>query len=116
MINKLISPILGQDVPNFNQLPPMKRLVLALKTKVTQEELKENIIQRVIPQNKTFNQVFKQYRNINTFRTSLDKSKDYYGQEQRDERKKKAKLATQDGDNLPPDLRFFHKFKAIIRK
>ena len=59
----------------------MKRLVLALKTKVTQEELKDNLIERIIPQNKTFNQVFKQYRNINTFRSQLDKSKDYYGKE-----------------------------------
>ncbi|CDW73145.1 UNKNOWN [Stylonychia lemnae] len=127
VIDQLLGPILEQEIPNFNQLPPMKRLVLALKTKVGQEELKNQLFNYTSNMNngtyrpkpkKTIRQVFEQYHKISSFKKKLNKVEDenvIRGIE-RMNRRQRFDDDNFDFDQLPPDLRFFHKFKSIIRK
>eukprot|EP00347_Sterkiella_histriomuscorum_P021959 403332176 len=119
MIDELLGPILEREIPNFNSLPPMKRLVLALKTKVGQEELKKNLSNANIQQKRTFRQVFEEYHKINTFKKRIGLDQGDVQNRKVNKTKIKRKTTIDDErqlEKLPPDLRFFHKFKSIIRK
>ena len=37
----LLGPVRPEDIPDFNSLPPMKRLALAVKMKVAEQETKK---------------------------------------------------------------------------